>query len=138
MHVIGQNPAEEIKKLHDGKRIIVTGTVGKINDYIQNCGVCVASLRIGSGIKGKIIEAMANGRPVVTTPVGAEGMDLVHGEQVLIADSAAEFARHVISLIEDPDLFNRIASNGRAFVEKNHTFETTYGRLADFYSIDMR
>src|SRR5258705_7971721 len=75
--------------------------------------VSIAPLRIGSGMKGKVGEAMAHGLPVVVTTIAAEGMDLSDGDTALIADSADAFAAAVVRLLGDQPLHHRLSTNGR-------------------------
>ena len=79
----------------------------------------MAPLRYGAGMKGKVGEALAAGLPVVLTSVAAEGMDLVHEEHVLIADTAADFAAAVQRLYEDPELWDRLRQAGRAHAARH-------------------
>jgi glycosyltransferase involved in cell wall biosynthesis len=97
----------------------VLGYVPDVEPLFARGRVFVAPLRFGAGAKGKIGEALAHSVPVVTTGVGAEGMHLRDGEEVLVADSAAEFAAAVVRLYGDAALWQRLAENGRAHVERH-------------------
>jgi GT2 family glycosyltransferase/glycosyltransferase involved in cell wall biosynthesis len=118
LRVVGNNPPDDIKALGNDD-VIVTGYVPSVEPYLQKARVSVAPLRYGAGMKGKIGEAMANGLPVVTTSVGAEGIGLVHGETALIADTPAEFAEHIVRLCSDDSLWNTMAQNARSFIRDN-------------------
>lgn len=96
--------------------INIAGWVPDVKPYLDTHSVSIAPLRFGSGIKGKVSEAMANGLPVVVTKVAAEGMDLQDGVTALIADSAEDFAEAVTRLLTDQVLHERLSMNGRRMV----------------------
>ena len=128
-----KNPTKNIYKLGEMESVTVTGTVPDTRDFIKQCSVAVVPVRIGSGIKGKIIEAMAMGRPVVTTPIG-EGMKLVNEENVLIAQDDKELIRYCIRILSDGALRKKLSINGRKHVEKYFGIESNYGEWAHFIS----
>jgi glycosyltransferase involved in cell wall biosynthesis len=97
--------------------VVLTGLVGDVRPLVASSWVSVAPVRIGGGTRLKIIEAMALGTPVVSTAKGAEGLDVVHGEHLLIGDSAEEFAAHVVGLLSDRDLRERLSRSARRLVE---------------------
>jgi glycosyltransferase involved in cell wall biosynthesis len=113
--VAGGNAPDRILALacHDVK---ILGHVPDVAPVFDCCRVSVAPLRYGAGMKGKIGQSLAWGVPVVTTPVGAEGMRLVHRENVMIGSDAADFARSVIELYQDEALWTRLADNGRRHI----------------------
>lgn len=107
------------------------GFVTDLYRELSRYKVLVAPLRMGGGTKLKVIDAMAAGVPVVTTPVGAEGLDLVHGENALIADDPHVLADHVRSILDEPGLGKRLAVNARAHVERNFSWERVRSDIAD-------
>ena len=108
--IVGDAPPREVRALSSAD-ITVTGWVPDVEPYLTTHCISIAPLRFGAGLKGKIVEAMATGLPVVTTPVGAEGMELVHGSTALIAESPEAFARAVIQLSTDHHLHARLSRN---------------------------
>jgi len=96
----------------EGTNVIVVGPVEKTDPFIQAARVSIAPIRFGSGVKGKIGEAMMGGLPVCTTLIGAEGMDLMDGETAMIADSPTEFADKVVRLYSDRSLWEKLSSAG--------------------------
>ena len=120
--IVGSNPPLEIRSLHS-EFITVTGYVPSTTPYLQKSYVSVAPLRYGAGMKGKVGEAMAHGIPVVTTSIGAEGMNLIDRENVLIADSNEIFSDAVVELILDSSLYNKIKKNALEHIENNFTPE---------------
>ena len=111
MTIVGDAPPREVLALSSAE-ISVTEWVPAVEPYLASHSVSIAPLRFGAGLKGKIVEAMAAGLPVVTTPVGAEGMELVHGSTALIAESPEAFARAVVRLCTDHVLHARLSRNG--------------------------
>jgi polysaccharide biosynthesis protein PslH len=110
--IVGRNPTARVKALAEGQpRITVTGTVPDVRPFLEAAAVVVVPLRIGGGTRIKIYEAMGMERAVVSTTIGAEGLDVVNGEHILLADTPATFAEAVIGLIRSPD---RAAAIGRS------------------------
>jgi glycosyltransferase involved in cell wall biosynthesis len=97
----------------------VTGWVPDIRPYLDQAAVVIAPLRVGGGTRVKILEAQATARPVVSTTLGAEGLNAQHDESILLADDAASFASCVTDVLSDRDLSQRIGANGRRHVEKH-------------------
>ena len=87
---------------------------------IATSWVCVAPLRIGGGTRLKILEAMALGTPVISTSKGAEGLDVISGKHILIADTPSEFSSQAIHLLKNPELRDRLVVNARQLVEKRY------------------
>jgi GT2 family glycosyltransferase len=115
--VMGSNPTPKVRELQSNE-IEVTGYVPDISGYFDNARVFVAPLRYGAGLKGKVLQAMSYGLPVVTTPVGAEGIPLTDGENVLIAKDAADFARKTVSAYVDQALWEKLSHGALRFVEE--------------------
>jgi glycosyltransferase involved in cell wall biosynthesis len=110
-HIIGsQPPAELLAMASDSVRI--AGWVEDLTPYLDGCRLSVAPLRYGAGVKGKVNLSLAHGVPSVVTTIAAEGMGLVSGRDVLIADSAAEFAAAVVRVHRNPWLWARLSRNG--------------------------
>ena len=118
--VVGGNPPQQLVE-RAGPRVSFAGYVPDMTPYLDAARVSVAPLRYGAGMKGKIGEAMAAGLPVVTTPIGAEGMGLVDGMSALISSTAEGFAAAVTQLAGDRALWESLATNGRALVGEHWT-----------------
>ena len=101
-----------------GLRLV--GWVPSVQPYVERSRIGVMPLLHGAGVKGKVIQSMMAGTPVVTTPIGAEGLDLVQGEHALIAADAADLAAGITRLLTDDDLWRRLAESGAAHVERRH------------------
>src|SRR5207237_3262310 len=96
LSIVGRAPTAAVRKLTEGSVIEVTGRVDDVRPYLQQAAVYVVPLRIGGGTRLKIFEAMAMGRAVVSTTVGAEGLAVTDGQHLLLADGPANFARAVV------------------------------------------
>jgi len=103
-------------KARASTNIEVTGTVPDMRPYIARSSVVVAPLHIGGGTRVKILEAQAMCKPVVSTAIGAEGLNLVDGESVLLADDPKKFSSHVVQLLQNPGLAHKISKGGYAHV----------------------
>ena len=117
----GGAPPEFAEYAEQGVRVL--GYVPDLDPLMYGCRVFVAPIRFGSGVNGKIGEALSYGIPVVTTNVGAEGWGFTSGEQVLIADAAGDFAEAVVRLYGDGALWRKLADAGRRHIEENFTPE---------------
>jgi glycosyltransferase involved in cell wall biosynthesis len=91
--------------------------------YLAESSVAVVPLRSGSGTRLKILEALAMERPVVSTTIGVEGLEVVDEQHLLIADQPAAFAAAVLRLLEDRVLAKRLAAEGRALVERRYRWD---------------
>jgi len=100
--IVGRRPGARVQRLTELPSVEVTGDVPSVVEYLQDAAVFVVPLRIGGGTRLKIYEAMAAGRAVVSTSIGAEGLDVNHGRDVILADEPTSFADGVISLLTDP------------------------------------
>ncbi|MFM7794901.1 MAG: glycosyltransferase, partial [Microcystis panniformis] len=100
VNLLGSNLKDEVKELANDQ-VIVTGYVPEVEPYFQKSRIFVAPLRFGAGMKGKIVQSLSLGLPTITTRIGAEGMGLIDHGDVLIADTAEEFAQAVIELYDN-------------------------------------
>ena len=128
--IVGANPPREISVLSERDMSIeVTGYVDNIRTAVEDTGVFVVPLRIGSGMRVKILDAMALGLPVVTTSIGCEGISINPGEHVLVADTPEEFADSVIHLLRNYNERLRLGSAGRNLVESLYSWPSILHRL---------
>ena len=132
LQVVGDGATAELLRLA-GPGIEFTGRVPDVRPFIAAAGVVVVPLRIGSGTRLKILEALAMGRPVVTTRIGAEGLDLVDGEHVLIADGPTAFAAAVDRVLADDRLAAQLGERGRTLVERSYDWSEIGSRLVEAY-----
>ncbi len=104
--IVGRNPSARVQRLASDS-VVVTGTVPSVSDHLRNATVVVVPLRIGGGTRLKIFEAMAMGKAMVSTSIGAEGLDVQHGRDLLLADNARGFAAGILHLLRDAALRRR-------------------------------
>ena len=123
--VAGSNPTEKIRKLAS-KNIIVTGFVSDnmLDEYYQQCKVCVIPLRFGAGVKGKTIEAIYKKIPIVSTPIGVEGLYDIEN-YVDATEEPSEFARKVINYYKNDDLAEKAVSKYHEYLSKYFSDEYT-------------
>ena len=112
------------------ERIVVTGMVPDVRPFIRDATAVVVPLFEGSGTRFKILEALAAGVPVITTPIGADGLDVVDGVHVLVARSAGDFAAAVERVRTEPDLVRRLVGHGHDLVKRCYSWETASDRIA--------
>jgi glycosyltransferase involved in cell wall biosynthesis len=121
--VVGSRPPRELRKLGEGDSgIKVIGYVRNPGPYLQRAGVIIVPLRAGGGMRVKILYALAQGIPVVSTRIGSEGIAVESGKHLIIADTAGEFAESTLHLIENPDLCRRLAQNGRELIKSTYDY----------------
>jgi sugar transferase (PEP-CTERM/EpsH1 system associated) len=111
--IVGRNPGPRVYKLQ-ASGIEVTGSVPSIVEHLRQSAVVIVPLRVGGGTRLKIYEAMATGKAVVSTSVGAEGLDVENGRDVILADQPSAFADAVRSLLQDGELRSRYEHAARA------------------------
>ena len=127
--LMGKNHEKIKRRLTGDARIRVTGPVENAVVELASAKLAVVPLLSGSGTRIKIIEAWAAGLPVVSTSLGAEGLPCRHGEQILIANTPAQFAEAVSSVLASSELSNRLARNGRRLYEEQLTWDSAWRAL---------
>ncbi|MFA6001913.1 MAG: glycosyltransferase family 4 protein [Thermoleophilia bacterium] len=118
--VAGSETPSELYGLDDGVNRRILGFVEDIKPLYGDASIFVVPLRMGGGSRLKILEAFAAGRPVVSTSIGAAGIDVTHGEHLLLADTPEDFSRAVLKLQEDGDLYEKLRDNARRLVEEKY------------------
>jgi GT2 family glycosyltransferase/glycosyltransferase involved in cell wall biosynthesis len=127
--VIGDKAPEDIISLHDDKNICVKGHVEDLTTFLHYSSLLVAPIRFGAGFKGKIAMAMSHGLPVATTTIGAEGIGLTDGENVLIGDTREQFAKNVINILNDHNLQKELSLNSLKYSEEHWSAEVVNKHL---------
>ncbi len=139
LNIVGGHPPSEIQAFSKDKNIIVHGWVPDLSDLFKSNRVMVAPLRFGAGIKGKIGISMAYGLPVVTTCIGAEGMDLVSGLNCEIADSPMDFSEKVNKILIDDEYWLRLSNEGIKFSHRTHSIKMLPSKMLKiFQAIGIR
>jgi sugar transferase (PEP-CTERM/EpsH1 system associated) len=127
--IVGRSPTPAVRRLSEENGIEVTGRVEDVRPYLQNAAVYVVPLRIGGGTRLKIFEAMAAGRAVVSTTIGAEGLPTENGRHLMLADTPREFADAVITLLRDPSTRSSLEGQGRALVTERYDWSAAAAHL---------
>jgi hypothetical protein len=116
LSVVGSHLPQELRDQLQVGGVDVVGYVPEVGPYLERAALMVAPLRYGAGVKTKVVQAMASGLAVVTTSVGTQGLDVISGEHLEIADDPETFARRVVELIGDSGRAERIGQAGREFI----------------------
>jgi glycosyltransferase involved in cell wall biosynthesis len=128
--VVGRRPDTQVRRLaQSDARIEVTGEVSEMAPYFERATAVIAPLRSGGGTRLKILDAFAFARPVVSTSIGAQGIDVQHGEHLLLADEPEEFAKEVVRLLGDSNLRSSLSISGRRLIDERYHWQT----IADQY-----
>lgn len=127
--IVGAEPVAEVQALATDPAVTVTGRVEDIVPSYQRACLSVVPLRAGGGTRLKILESLALGRPVVSTSIGCEGLEVAHGQDILVADTPADFAAQVVRLLNDIELRRRLVANGRHLVETTYDWEVIAQQL---------
>jgi sugar transferase (PEP-CTERM/EpsH1 system associated) len=130
--IVGKDPAPAVKQL-SGTDVYVTGRVEDLVPFYSRCSVCVVPLRAAGGTRLKILEAMALGRPVVATTIGCEGLEVISGVHLMVADKPEEFARATIRLLLDSNAREAMAKAARKLVVERYDWDVIADRLVRVY-----
>jgi polysaccharide biosynthesis protein PslH len=131
--VVGRCPTAQVRGLaQTDLHIHVTGTVGDVRPYLWESAVSIVPLRIGGGTRLKIYEAMAAKIPVVSTSIGAEGLDIRDGENIVLADSPPDFAQACLALLDDAEARGRMAATAWEIIAACYSWEVVARKFEQF------
>lgn len=122
-HVVGSKAPAQVQALGERPGIVFHGFVPDIAPFMDDCRLAVAPLRYGAGVKGKVNMSMSYGQPVIATPIAIEGMHAEAGVDVLVAETADDFAAAVLRAYRDPQLWQQLSERGLANVEQHFSFD---------------
>lgn len=122
LYIVGKDPSKEIRDLEKDDSVIVTGYVEDVKPYLSRSSIVVLPIH-GFGIKTRLLEAMAMGKPIVISPEGTRGVDVTHGQNIIIADNPTDFAYRVVELLNDDYLRETIGLNARKLMEEKYSWE---------------
>ena len=122
IYIVGNNPPRALQQ-RASESVIVTGFVDDVRPYVWRSSVYVVPLRMGGGTRLKVLEAMAMKKPIVTTAIGCEGIDLRNGESALVLDQPQMFASAVVELLGSPSLRERLTTNGYELVRSRYQWD---------------
>jgi len=131
-YIVGGEAPTEVTRLAS-TNVVVTGSVDDVRPYVHRAAVFAVPLRMGSGTRLKVLEGLSMGKAMVSTSLGCEGIDLTHGEHLLIADEAEAFADAVLDLMTKPEMAARLGVEGRRLMLGRYRWETVTGELEGFY-----
>jgi polysaccharide biosynthesis protein PslH len=133
--IIGKNPPQDFLNLaaRNPDVVKVTGYVPELAPYLRESALMVVPVRAGGGMRVRILEAFAYGMPVVTTTIGLEGIDALPGKDLLVANSATDFANSVSRLLEDTALQEEFALNGRRLAETRYDWQVILSAMKPIY-----
>lgn len=130
--IAGRQIPEKISQRADNN-VIIAGEVASANDFMAEKDIMIVPLLSGSGVRVKIIEGMALGKTIITTAIGAEGLAVEHGKNILIANTPDEFLECISKCVASPDICTILGENARNFVALNHNNDLITNRLIEFY-----
>jgi glycosyltransferase involved in cell wall biosynthesis len=130
--VVGRNPSARLREAVSRAGVIVTGTVDDVRPYIDEAALYIVPLRAGGGTRLKIFEALAMGKAVVSTSVGAEGLAVTPGRDIAIADQPETFASTVLALLRDDATRAALGHAGRQLVQRRYSWEQVSGEFEQF------
>jgi sugar transferase (PEP-CTERM/EpsH1 system associated) len=136
--VVGKSPPRRL--VATGQRtgnVRFTGTVDDVRPFIHSAAVCVVPLRVGGGTRLKILEAMAMGKAVVTTGIGCDGLEVVPGKHLIVADTPSEFASCVLSLMADPQARATLGRTAREYVTGRYDWQPIAERFVGVWKREI-
>jgi len=134
-YVVGRNPTEAVKKLAEkDHRLVVTGIVDDVRSYVAKAKVFVVPLRIGGGSRLKILEAMSMKKAVVSTSIGAEGLGVEHGKNIILADGPESFANAVKKVFKDDELRKSLENEGEKLVKEKYDWSVVAVGLKEVWA----
>lgn len=131
--LVGSSPSSSVRDLANVPGVEVTGTVADIRPYYAQAAISIVPLLTGGGTRLKILEAMAAGVPVISSGVGAEGLDVTSGEDILIADSIPEWRAAITRLLTDPAAARTLASAARENIVRRYDWDAAGEALIQVY-----
>jgi sugar transferase (PEP-CTERM/EpsH1 system associated) len=134
IYIVGQRPHARLDVLSGDPAMTLTGAVDDTRPYITAADVYIVPLRMGGGTRLKLLEALSLQAPIVSTTLGAEGFEVTNGEQLLIADEAAAFARSIIELIDDRTRAQALGAAGRLFAVQHYDWRSIVPKFEEVYA----
>jgi polysaccharide biosynthesis protein PslH len=132
--LVGRSPSAEVRALAGLPGVTVTGEVDDVAPWLQSAAVYLCPMRSGTGIKNKLLEAMAAAAPCVATPLALQGIEAEPGRDVLVGAGADELASHVLALLEDPERAGVLGGRARRCVVDHHSWEAAARAYSELYA----
>lgn len=132
--IVGQDPpAELVQRAQGDPGLRIHGFVDDVRPLVKKAAVYVVPIRVGGGTRLKVLDALAQGKAIVSTAVGCEGIEVTSGRDIQIEDDPDAFARQVVTLLEDSDQRRRLGAEARRLAEARYAWGPIGGRLAEAY-----
>ena len=131
--VLGTRPSREIQKLDGKMGVQIHSDIPRMEDWLYSDDIYLCPLRVGAGVRNKLMEAMAAGMPIVTTPLGPEGMNVKHEREMLFAETPEEFEQQITRLMESPDLRQSLGEQALNYVREHHDLDIVGAKLERLY-----
>lgn len=133
--IVGDSPSPTLQQYQRRypQNIFIAGYVDDVRPYMQRASIFIAPMRCGSGTKIKVINAMAMGKAIVSSSVGAEGIKVESGKDLIISDAPQEFAEHVLQLLKNPARLRQMGANARRIVERLYDWRVIYKKMDALY-----
>lgn len=138
LYIVGKNPPHSVKQLTQDKSITVTGYVEDIRPFIDKSTIYVCPIRSGSGIKNRLLEAMAMSKPIVAFAKSCEALNVTHMKDIWLANNPQEFTRGILTLLDDQALREEIAYNARQLVEREYSWGRSINIIEKSYEEAIR
>jgi len=132
--VVGAEPPKSVQRLEEDKSIKVLGFVDNLDEFLIETGVFIIPLRIGGGVKVRLMNALAMGLPIVTTSIGVEGIEATHMEDLIVSDTAEEFAEAVIKILTNQELKKKLCINGPRLINNKYSWEIIFNQINNIFS----
>ncbi|MBE2195430.1 MAG: glycosyltransferase [Anaerolinea sp.] len=133
LFIVGKSPHTRLGKLRDRADVQITGYVQDVAPFLHSASVYVAPLRMGSGTRLKLLQAMAAGCAIVSTRIGAQGLNVSNGREMILADEATSFAQGVVALLRDPEGRKRLGTAAQSLACAEYDWSAIVPKLSAFY-----
>jgi glycosyltransferase involved in cell wall biosynthesis len=133
LRLVGRDPSETVTALENHPGVEVIPNVPDMAPFLSEATVFVCPMTSGTGIKNKLLEAMANELPCVTTPLALRGIEATPGSDVLVGSDVDELSAAAVRLLGDSELRSRLGNSGRALVERDHSWQSVAEKYTDLY-----
>ncbi|MCG8526070.1 MAG: glycosyltransferase [Opitutales bacterium] len=131
--IVGRDPTPEVMELNQLSGVKVSGFVEDLASEVRKSSIFVCPIRLGSGMKNKILEAMALGMPIVSTSEGASGLHVKDGQELLLRDNPKSFAQAVINLLKESSESERMGAKAHNYIKSHHNWESWTNKLEDHF-----
>ncbi len=137
--IAGKSPPPEVESLAENdSNIIVTGPVDDMREYYARAAVVVVPLRVGGGTRLKILEGMAMQKAIVSTTLGAEGIDYTDNKNIILRDSPEDFANAVVEIMNNPEMREGLERQGRILIEEKYDWKAVSSKLCDVFESEVK